>query len=281
MKKKVEIKPFWYSDVLVVPMLVTIITTINKDGVINAAPYSLVMPYDVSRKNPQILIGLRKQSHTYKNIMETKEFVVNLPTASYLEEIMEMCKLYPEGVNELENTTLTSIDSLEVRPPSITECPQHIECTLSHNLETDRVQAVIVGDIVAIVVNEDLLDVDRGTRIEHLNLPIYMGDEKKRYFYYGSVRKTSMLKLGDLPSIKEGPKVITHLPWEEAVLKKMKELPSAIRQIVVDMVEEEAQKEGVDVVTHEYSIKMLEDYAPPSVLERFKKEKELKVATSI
>ena len=40
MKKSVPIKPFWYSDVIVLPKLVTVLTTVNKEGVVNAAPYS-------------------------------------------------------------------------------------------------------------------------------------------------------------------------------------------------------------------------------------------------
>ena len=37
MKKSVPIKPFWYADVLVMPKMVTVITTVNKEGIINAA----------------------------------------------------------------------------------------------------------------------------------------------------------------------------------------------------------------------------------------------------
>ena len=47
MKKTVPIRPFWYADVVVFPKLVTIITTVNKEGIINAAPYSFFMQYDV------------------------------------------------------------------------------------------------------------------------------------------------------------------------------------------------------------------------------------------
>jgi flavin reductase (DIM6/NTAB) family NADH-FMN oxidoreductase RutF len=43
MKKTVPIKPFWYADVVVLPKLVTIITTVNKEGIVNAAPYAYFM----------------------------------------------------------------------------------------------------------------------------------------------------------------------------------------------------------------------------------------------
>ena len=46
MKKSVPIKPFWYSDKIVWPKTVTIITTVNEEGVPNAAPVSGVIHYD-------------------------------------------------------------------------------------------------------------------------------------------------------------------------------------------------------------------------------------------
>lgn len=42
-KVSVPIKVFWYSDRIVWPKTVTIITTVNKEGVPNAAPLSGIM----------------------------------------------------------------------------------------------------------------------------------------------------------------------------------------------------------------------------------------------
>ena len=47
MKKAVPTKPFWYADVVVLPKLITIITTIDKKGKVNVAPYSQFIQYDV------------------------------------------------------------------------------------------------------------------------------------------------------------------------------------------------------------------------------------------
>jgi len=49
-KKTVPIKPFWYADVEVLPKLITIITTIDKKGKVNAAPYSQFIQYDVMNR---------------------------------------------------------------------------------------------------------------------------------------------------------------------------------------------------------------------------------------
>jgi len=130
MKKKIPIKPFWYSDLLILPKVVTIITTLDDKGNVNAAPISLFTPYDVMTRQPQILLGMRKFGHTYKNIVATGEFVVNFPSAEFLDDIMETSRFYPEGLNELSNTRFTEVPSQEVSPPSLKECAQHIECRL-------------------------------------------------------------------------------------------------------------------------------------------------------
>jgi hypothetical protein len=51
MKKEAKIRPFWYSDVWLFPKLITIITSLDEKGRINAAPYSHIMQYDVMAKN--------------------------------------------------------------------------------------------------------------------------------------------------------------------------------------------------------------------------------------
>ena len=83
MKKAVPIKPFWYADVVVLPKLITIITTIDKKGKVNAAPYSQFIQYDVMNQNPRVFIGMSKFSLTCQNSAATGEFVVNFPPARY------------------------------------------------------------------------------------------------------------------------------------------------------------------------------------------------------
>jgi len=273
MKKSIPIKPFWYSDILVLPKLVTIITTVNEKGVVNAGPYSLFIPYDVMNKRPQIMIGMRKFSHTYKNIVSTGQFVVHFPSAEHLDDVMETSRFYAEGVNELENTKFTPISSQKVRPPSIKECSQHIECQLYNNYEIDKTQAKVIGDIVAIVVNDDLLAVDRSERIRKLNLPIYMGDEKRKYFYFSKVSSAAMIELKPPPKAGEQEnEVETKLAWEEGALQALNEIPSYVRTMVVEMTEDIVQKEGLNEVTCERFLNLMKEYAPKDVMDRFESE---------
>jgi flavin reductase (DIM6/NTAB) family NADH-FMN oxidoreductase RutF len=58
------------------PLPVTVITTIDAKGVANAAPYGCVMP--ILRPLDLIAIASALPRHTLANIRETREFVVNV-----------------------------------------------------------------------------------------------------------------------------------------------------------------------------------------------------------
>jgi flavin reductase (DIM6/NTAB) family NADH-FMN oxidoreductase RutF len=271
MKKSIPIKPFWYSDILVIPKAVTILTTMNSKGVVNAAPYSLFLPYDVMHRRPQVLVGMRKFSHTYKNIVVTKEFVINFPSAEHLDDVMETSRFYREGICELTHTRFTQIPSQKVAPPSLKECRQHIECRLNNSFEIDQTQAKVIGDILAIVVDEELVSMNRRVRIDRLNLPVYMGDEKRKYFYYSIAKSAEMLE--HQPPPKEGEETIKiMLQWEDDALQLLTEIPSFVQQMVAEMVEDLVKKEGSDTVTHERLMQIMKEYAPSEVLERFEDE---------
>jgi flavin reductase (DIM6/NTAB) family NADH-FMN oxidoreductase RutF len=273
MKKTVPIKPFWYADVVVFPKLVTIVTTVNKEGIVNAAPYSAFMQYDSMDKNPRVIVGMTKFRHTYKNILATGEFVVNFPPADFLDGVMETCRFYPEGVSELDHTRFTPIPSQKVSPPSLKECGQIIECTLDKHYALDKIQAHVIGNVVALVFDEELIELGREERFKKLNLPISIGDEKRKYFYYGKVHEIEMHELSPPPkedTVEE--KIKTGMPWDEEALKALMDVPSAIREMVVEMSEDIVKQEGSDRMTYERYMKIIEEYAPKDVQERFEDE---------
>ena len=270
MKKTVPIKPFWYADVVILPKLITIITTIDKEGNVNAAPYAQFLQYDVLENNPRVYIGMRKFTHTYQNIAATGEFVVNFPPADFLEDMMETCRFYPQGVNELEHTRFTQIPSQKVSPPSIKECGQIIECTLDKQYLLDNIQGHVIGNVVALVLDEELITVGREERFRKLNLPIGLGDEKRKYFYFGLIDTIEKHELKPPPKEERAEgEIKTGIPWDEEALKALMDIPSAIREMVVEMAEDVVKKEGAERVSYERYMKLVEEYAPKDVQERF------------
>ncbi len=249
MKKEARIRPFWYTDVWVFPKLITIITTFDKQGRLNAGPYSHIMQYDVMKTNPRMIIGFRQESHTFQNICDTGEFVINCPSADYLDDMMETARFYPEGVNELENTRFTTIPSKKVKPPSLAECPQIMECTVDEVVKLRKSSGIIIGNIEALVFDEELIDMEREERLKAMNLPIGLGDAHRKYYYHTTAEHITMHELEEPPGGQRGGEIVMTMKWDKGAMQALMKIPVGVRDTVVKNVEEFAVESGEVAVT--------------------------------
>ena len=257
-KEKVRIRPFWYSDYWIFPKLITIITTLDKHGRVNAGAFSHIMQYDVMHKKPRMLLGGRNTAHTMINIRDTGEFVINCPRYDTLEDMMETGRFYPEGANELDYTGYTMIPSREVKPPSIAECPQIIECTVDKFYELDRTQAHVIGNIEAIVMDKGLAALPRAERLPAMDLPVGLGDEKRKYYFHTSTRDLVMHELGDPPDIEVPPvetdaaeeaEAADAMEWDGEATKMLESVPKMLQKMVRGQVEGALRDRGEEAVT--------------------------------
>jgi len=133
------------------PRCTVLISTIDKEGRPNAAPFSFVTP--VSSNPPLVIFAAAPQRHTLANVRETGEFVLNIVPEQLLDKLWICSKAFPKGVNEIKQSGLSEKKSTAVKVPSIEECVGWIECEL--NFETE------VGDhilVVGKVVNAEYKD---------------------------------------------------------------------------------------------------------------------------
>lgn len=279
MKKEAKIRPFWYSDIWLFPKIITIITSVDTKGRLNAAPYSHIMQYDVMPKNPRLILGFRQSSHTFENILATREFVVNCPTAEYLDDMMETARFWPEGVNELEHTSFTTIPSLKVKPPSIEECPQIAECTVDQIVRLDKSSGIIIGKIEALVFDEELIDMDRDERINAMNLPIGLGDQNRKYYYHAKLEPDNVImhELQEPPDAMRGADTKTTMDWSEEAMKTLMQIPPGIRKMVTENTEAWVRDKGEDTVTMELFMALAEEQGMSSdFFDRFRDERKKK-----
>lgn len=138
---------------LVAPRPIVLVTTVDKNGRINAAPMSFVMPVEMDP--PILAFSTGYESDTYRNISETGEFVANLVTAEVKKQMYICGRSFPRGVNELEKAGLRWEPSEKVKPPRVVECPANFECKLEWTHEGPE-YIVIAGRVVA-------MNVKRGT----------------------------------------------------------------------------------------------------------------------
>jgi len=141
----------WTKFALVTPVVV--VSTVDAEGKENAAPKNCVMPCS---NEPHMLAFTCNMAHdTMKNIIDTGEFVVNIPGQDIFKQVMKMGAPLPRGVSEIKFAELTSLPSEVVQPPRIAECRAHAECVLEWYKETGK-GVIVVGKVVAASADEDL-----------------------------------------------------------------------------------------------------------------------------
>jgi len=133
------------------PLPLTLITTIDADARANAAPYGCVMP--ILRPLDLIAIASALPRDTLRNIRQTQEFVVNVVVPASFRKAMLCAKAYPPGVNELEEIGLESIPARKVKPPRVKESLGWIEAKLEEEILRDN-YSLIIGKVVCAEINE-------------------------------------------------------------------------------------------------------------------------------
>ena len=149
----------------VVPRPIAWVTSLNHDGVPNAAPYSF---FNVMGTDPPIVVvGVQSHSErrfkdTGHNILSSTEFVVHLVSEATAEAMNVTCIDAPPGVDELRLAGLETAPSVKVKPPRIVASPVAFECKVHTSLTFSPHQAIVVGRVVhAHIHDEYVLDRDR------------------------------------------------------------------------------------------------------------------------
>ena len=152
----------------VVPRPIALVTTIGKDGAVNAAPFSF---FNCLSADPAILaLGVEyrpsgPQKDTGRNVRDTLCFTVNIVSDAILEA-MNVCAVpFEPGVDELAEAGLTARPGVKVACPWIGEAPAAFECRHHTTLGIGNSREIILGEVVyahfaASVVDKANLHVD-------------------------------------------------------------------------------------------------------------------------
>jgi Conserved protein/domain typically associated with flavoprotein oxygenases, DIM6/NTAB family len=132
----------------VAPRPIAWVSTTNKEGIINLAPFSFFNL--VCDEPPVVMLSISKredgtQKDTARNILETGEFVVNFVEWSLLEKVKLTGEDFPPSVSELELAGLTPEPSKKVKPPRVKESPASFECRLIKHMELFNYDVIYVG----------------------------------------------------------------------------------------------------------------------------------------
>lgn len=121
---------------------------------------------------PKTYISVRPSRHSYEMIKKSREFVINLPTAS-LARAADWCGVCTGAkVDKFARCQLTKEAATEVNCPVIGESPLALECRVTDVLPLGS-HDMFMADIVAVDVDESLLDEGGKLHLERADLIAY------------------------------------------------------------------------------------------------------------
>lgn len=159
--------PVMHSYLLgaVAPRPIAFASTVDTEGNVNLSPFSF---FNCFGANPPILIFSPARrgkdnttKHTYENVLEVKEVVINIVSYSIVEQMSLASTEYAKGINEFTKSGLTPVDSVMVKPPRVKEAPVAFECKVNQVIPLGTEGGagnLVICEVLLMHVNEDILD---------------------------------------------------------------------------------------------------------------------------
>jgi flavin reductase (DIM6/NTAB) family NADH-FMN oxidoreductase RutF len=149
---------------LVAPRPIALITSMDEEGRLNAAPFSA---YNYLCTDPPIIgVGVTNRSSetfvpkdTARNIRRTGEFVVNIVTEDIAEKMNICATEFPEEMSEVELAGFTTAASEKIKVPRLAEAHAAMECREFTTMEIGR-SRIILGRVVGIYIEDRFVDVE-------------------------------------------------------------------------------------------------------------------------
>ena len=110
---------------------VMIITTLHDTGIVNAGVFGSY----TNLSSDHLGAAVHRGSHTYRNILRSHEFAVNVPGRDIVESIKVLASDIPEDKSELEEAGLTPEKPSQISVPHIKECVASIECIFEQEVK--------------------------------------------------------------------------------------------------------------------------------------------------
>lgn len=150
----------------VVPRPIAWIVTQAADGTRNAAPFSF---FNAMCSWPPVLaVGMQPRGDaspkdTMANIRASGEFVVNLVPYALGDAMNRTGAPHPPAADEIALAGLDTLPSHHIAPPRIAGSPVAYECRLRQLIDIEAGRAIVLGDILAIHVDDGaILDAEAG-----------------------------------------------------------------------------------------------------------------------
>jgi len=154
---------------LIFPRPIGWISSIDKKGIVNLAPYSYFNA--IADDPPQIMFVAgasdkpSQKKDTLTNIIETKEFVVNFATTATRKQMNLSSKDIHKDDDEFVLTKLKKRKSRLVKVPSVADSPVNLECKLLKSIKlksySKQFSTMIMGEVIGIYIKDSFIEKGR------------------------------------------------------------------------------------------------------------------------
>ena len=150
---------------VILPRPIAFVSTLSPDGVANLAPFSFFTA--VCPKPPVVCfcnsIRLRDGSKkdTLRNVEATGEFVINVVSEDFAEQMVACSGEYPSDVSEFDVSGLTPIASDLVKPPRVKESRVQMECRLLQVVTISTEPgggSLVMGEVLRFHVDDGVME---------------------------------------------------------------------------------------------------------------------------
>ena len=140
---------------LLAPVPAALISCAGKDGRQNVI--TLAWTGVVNSDPPLVSVAIRPSRFSYDLIVDTREFVINIPTSA-MEEVVDGCGMTSgKNIDKFQNFLLTPLRGTLDYAPYIGECPICLECRVRQVLSLGS-HDLFLGKITNVMVDQELLD---------------------------------------------------------------------------------------------------------------------------
>jgi flavin reductase (DIM6/NTAB) family NADH-FMN oxidoreductase RutF len=148
----------------ILPRPIAFVSTVDKNNVRNLAPFSF---FTVASANPPVVVFCssvpandRTMKDTLRNVMETREFVVNIVSEDFAEQMNHCSATVPPEVDEFALSGLTPVASDLVKPARVAESQVQMECRLQQVVTVSEKPMggnLVLGEVLRFHVAEDVV----------------------------------------------------------------------------------------------------------------------------
>ena len=163
-------KQLWKPGNMLYPLPVVMVSLRGADGRNNII--TIGWTGTVCSDPPMVSISVRPERFSFKQLMDTREFVINLTTRN-LAWATDYCGVKSgRDVDKFKVLNLTPIDGVKTGAPMIAESPVNIECRVTQVLPLGT-HHMFLAEVAAVHADEKYMDADGKIRLEKADPIVY------------------------------------------------------------------------------------------------------------